>query len=110
VVEPLRAEPVEHLSNLLRAIAWFASHKEELSQLKNIPQEMQPASLRHPLHAGATKVYRLAGNIRAREKVLVKAIETNLTRAAVRVGTLVNLQPVSFSDSAFLPVLPSARS
>jgi hypothetical protein len=110
MAEPLQAEPVELLSNFVRTTPSFVSHKEELSRLRNIPQEMQAASLRHALQEETIKVYRLAGHIRALAKVLVETIETNLTLAAVRVGTLVDPQPLYFSDTAFSPVLPCARS
>jgi hypothetical protein len=58
----------------------------------------------------AVKVHRPVSNIRGLAKVLVETIETNLTLAAVRVGTLVDLQPLYFSDTAFSPVLPCAHS
>jgi hypothetical protein len=110
MVKPSRSDPVQHLSNFVRTVPSLLSHSEEFSWLKNILQEVRSATLRPALQEEAIKGYRLAGTIRALAKVLVGTIETNLTLAAVRVDTLVDPQPLYFSDTAFSPVLPYARS
>jgi hypothetical protein len=61
-------------------------------------------------HEEATKVCLRAGNIWGLAKVLAKKIETNLTLASVRFNTLVDPQPLYFSDTAFSSVLPYADS
>jgi hypothetical protein len=58
----------------------------------------------------AIKVCLHAGNIWGLAKVLVKKIETTLTLAFVRFNTLLDPQPLYFSDTAFSPVLPCAHS
>jgi hypothetical protein len=110
MAEPLRSNPVEHPSNFVRTTLSFVSHREARSWLKTILQETRSAPLRHDLQEGTSKVYRVAGNIRALAKSLVETIQTNLTFAAVRVGTPVDLQPLYFSDTALSSVLPCARS
>jgi hypothetical protein len=110
MAEPLHAEPVERVSNFVRTTSWFASHQEELSLLRNIPQELQSTSLLHALQEETIKVYRSAGTSRALAKVLVETIQTNLSFAAVGVGTLVDLQPLYLSDIESSPVLRCARS
>jgi len=57
----------------------------------------------------AIKVCRPVGIIRRLAKVLVKKIETNLTLDAICVGTVVDPQPLYFSDIALSPVLPCAH-
>jgi hypothetical protein len=61
-------------------------------------------------HEEAIKVCLRAGNIWGLAKILVKKIETNAILASVRFNTLVDPQPLYFSDTAFPPVLPCARS
>lgn len=61
-------------------------------------------------HEAAIKVCLRASNIWGLAKVLVKKIATNLTLAFVRFNTLVDPQPLYFSDTAFSPVLPCAHS
>jgi hypothetical protein len=110
MVEPSKSDPVKHLSNFVRTVPSLHGYGEEFSWLNNILQEMRPATLRHALQEEVIKVYRRAGNIRTQAKVLVGTTETNLTLAAVRVDTVVDPQPLYFSDTAFSPVLPCARS
>src|SRR5262245_23900783 len=100
MAEPLRSNPVEHLSNVVRTSLSFVSHREALSWLKTILREMRSATLRHDLQEGTSTLYRVAGNIRALAKGLVEILQTNLTFAAVRVGTPVDLQPLYVSDTA----------
>jgi hypothetical protein len=107
---PSRSDPVEHLSNFVRTTPSFVSHREELSWLKSILQEMRSATLRHALQEEAIKVCRLVGNIEALAKILVETIETTLTLAAGRASTTVDLQPLYVSDTTLLPVLACARS
>jgi hypothetical protein len=109
MAEPLRSNPVEHLWNLVRMILSVVSHREVLSRIKNILQEMRSATLRHDLQEETSKLYCVAANIRALAKGLAEIIETNLIFAAVRIGTLVDLQPLYFSDTALSPVLPCTR-
>jgi hypothetical protein len=176
MAEPSRSDLVEHLLNFVRMTPSFVSHREELSWLNNILQEMRSATLRHALQVGydtsygelipfhlpfahilpamldqssleserplatnvqdgvefqydgglapcrdqdvwlclthyeeAIKVHRPVGNTRGLAKVLVEN-ETNLPPTVVRVGTLVDSQPLYYSDIAFSPVLPCARS
>jgi hypothetical protein len=110
MAEPLRLDPSGHLPHFVSTTPSFVCHREGLSRLKNLLQEMWSATLRHALQEEAIKVYRLAGNMRALAKVLVEAIEANLTLAVVRIGTLVDPQPPYFSDTTFSSVLPCARS
>jgi hypothetical protein len=110
MAEPSRLDPVKRLSNFVRTAPSFVRHRAEFSWLRNILQEIRSATSRHALQGEAIKVYRRAGNIRGVTRVVVETIETNLTLVAVRVGTLVNPQPLYFSDTAFSPALPCARS
>jgi hypothetical protein len=57
MAEPLRSDRVEQLSNSVRATPAFVSHREELSCLQNIVQEMRSGSLRHPLRVGYDRGY-----------------------------------------------------
>jgi hypothetical protein len=58
----------------------------------------------------AINVCLCASNIWGLVKVLVKKIGINFTLAFVRFDTPVDPQPPYFSDIAFLPALPCARS
>jgi hypothetical protein len=60
MAEPLRSDRVKHLSNFSRTTPAFVNHREKLSCLKNIVQEMRPSSLRHPLRVGYDRGYRLS--------------------------------------------------
>jgi hypothetical protein len=57
MVEPSRSDTVNHLSNVFRTAPSFVGRREGLSRSKNILQERQLGTLRHPLQVGYVRGY-----------------------------------------------------
>jgi hypothetical protein len=99
MAEPLRSGPVEHLSSFVSTTLSFVSQRKAPSWLQDGLPKTQSAAWRQDLQDEASTVSRLAARIGTLATVLVGTSQTNLTLAAVRIGTLINLQPLHFSDT-----------